>query len=133
MDIAEFINLVRERAGIATDTEAQTACCATLNVLTERIPEDKALGLADLVPAELVECLRQEQYAQQFDINEFYRRVGNREGVSPDVAVDHAQAVIDVLKQAVPADEIKGIISELPGEYSGLFRMPQVKTASQFG
>lgn len=127
MEFSKFINLVRDRASIATDTEAQTACCATLKVLAERISENKALALSDRVPSEFAECLREEQYGQQFGLKEFYRRVADREGSSPEVAEVHARAVIDVLKQSVPTNEITGILSELPIEYDELFMISRVE------
>jgi uncharacterized protein (DUF2267 family) len=128
MDYPQFRNMVRDRAGIAAPAEAEGAICATLKTLAERILRDKAELLADRVPPEFAECLREEQYGRQFGINEFYKRVADREGTSPEVAAEHARAVIDVLKQEISMDEMMGIISELPSEYSELFRMPQVQT-----
>lgn len=127
MEFSKFISMVRDRASIATDTEAETACCATLKALAERISGDKAQTLADRVPTEFAECLRGEQYGQQFGLKEFYQRVADREGVSPDVAAEHVRAVIDVVKETLSANEVMDIMSELPVEYDELFAISRVE------
>ena len=55
--------------------------------------------------------------AQGFDVNEFLRRVADREDVDPDTATEHAQAVFAALARLVRGDEMAKLAAQLPGEY----------------
>jgi uncharacterized protein (DUF2267 family) len=50
-------------------------------------------------------------------------RIGEEEGCEIEEAVEHAQAVIDVLCDAVSAGEIEDIRAQLPQEFAELFKV----------
>jgi uncharacterized protein (DUF2267 family) len=58
--------------------------------------------------------------AEGFDVDEFLRRVAEREGVSVEVAERHARAVFAALGRAVPAGEIRDMVSELSSDFAPL-------------
>ncbi len=127
MNCKEFINDVKTRARIATMDDAEDAACATLNVLGQRLTQEKAAMLAGQVPAELSECLKQIPNGEQFGIAEFYRRVGERAGIDAGVAADYARAVGHALNDALRRTEFEELISVLPYEYDELFGLERVE------
>ena len=54
-------------------------------------------------------------------MEEFYRRVAQKEGVSNDEAVRHARAVATVVHTAVTEGELDDIRSQLSDGYKELF------------
>jgi uncharacterized protein (DUF2267 family) len=50
-------------------------------------------------------------------LDEFVGRVAEREGVSPDDALEHARAVLTTLREALPGDEVSDLLDELPRSY----------------
>ncbi len=58
---------------------------------------------------------------ERYTLDEFYRRVSDREGVDLPKAIFHARAVIEVLQEAISPGEIKDIRVQLPAEYDSLF------------
>jgi uncharacterized protein (DUF2267 family) len=76
--------------------------------LTEQLPPEPAAWLATDGPAEL------------FDVDEFVRRVAEREGVDPGTAERHAHAVFEALGRVVSEDEIDDMAAELPSDFEPL-------------
>ena len=60
---------------------------------------------------------------ERFSLADFFDRVTEKEGVDKPVAVFHARAVIDVMKEAVSAGEIGDLRSQLPEAWDPLFEM----------
>ncbi|MER3477435.1 MAG: hypothetical protein C4287_14240 [Leptolyngbya sp. ERB_1_2] len=56
-----------------------------------------------------------------FKIDEFYRRIAEREGVDTSTAASHAKTVISVLSQAVSAGELSDIRINFAKDYDELF------------
>jgi uncharacterized protein (DUF2267 family) len=57
-------------------------------------------------------------------LDEFVRRVAEREGVTPAEARDHARAVFATLREAVGEEEFRDIRAQLPLEYAALEARP---------
>ena len=51
-------------------------------------------------------------------MEEFLRRVGEREGVNADTARNHASAVMTVLREAVTSGQLDDIRAQLPQEFT---------------
>lgn len=122
MNYDEFIGQVQSRARLATQNEAVRATRATLETLAERLFGNEADDLASQLPTELKSYL-QAKNKENFDLNEFFQRVLQKEGGSVELpdAVHHARAVIAVLCDAVSPGEINDALAQLPAEYDDLF------------
>src|SRR5579859_1636215 len=101
MKYDEFIAKVRKRARLTSNEEAERATRATLQTIAERIGHAEANDLAAQLPDELAMYLR-PLYAdgeERFSLSEFFRRVGEREQVSPMEADYHARIVLALLAE----------------------------------
>jgi uncharacterized protein (DUF2267 family) len=89
------------------------------NVLLGGEPKD----LASQLPPEIgLHLLRYAGMGERFSLDEFYKRVSEREGEDLPQAVFHARAVIRVLSEAVSGGEINDILAQLPPEFDRFFR-----------
>jgi uncharacterized protein (DUF2267 family) len=121
LPVEEFLRRVADRA--ATDVAtARRVTDAVLETLGERIAhgevEDLAAELAPEFRAPL-ELGDSESHGrpERMPLDEFLRRIAEREGVAPDVAPDHTRAVFLTLREAVPEEEISDLLAQLPSEY----------------
>ncbi len=122
MNYSEFIGHVQNRGRMASEGEALTATRATLEVLGQRLAGGEPSNLGAQLPEEIARFLMVEGGAgERFDLDEFFRRVGEREGVDLPVSVHHARAVIAVLQDAVSRGEIDDVRAQLPEEFTPLF------------
>jgi uncharacterized protein (DUF2267 family) len=79
--------------------------------------------IADSLPAELRPPLERGRQrmggkAQRMSLDEFIRRVAEREGVATEDALDHAQAVFTTLREVIPDKEWADLLAELPRGYA---------------
>ena len=58
---------------------------------------------------------------ERFSSDEFLARVSEREGVDLPVSVHHARVVLEVLREAVSAGEVRDVLERLPDDYRRLF------------
>jgi uncharacterized protein (DUF2267 family) len=121
MPLDQFLQWVADRAGIDRDT-ALRATEAVLETLGERIAGGEVDDLVKELPPEFRPVLeRGKQHsggrAQKMPLEEFVRRIAEREGVPVDVARAHARAVLNTVRDAVVAKEWHDISSELPRSY----------------
>ncbi len=117
----EFISNVRKLAGLQSNDEAERAIRATFETLRERLAGNEPNNLADQLPPEIADPLRGEGGRDNFSLEEFYQRVGEKEGVDQDAAAQHARAVASVLQEAVTTGEMDDIRDQLKPEYAELF------------
>ncbi|SFL13684.1 DUF2267 domain-containing protein [Geodermatophilus ruber] len=132
MDHDQFIELVRQRAGVPasrrldamplSDTEmAEILTRATLQVLAQRISGGQARDLALQLPPGVDVWLQPErEKAEPFDLEVFIQRVADRALVDFDAARAGVRAVFQTLRDAVTGNEWKDVLSELPREYTAL-------------
>ncbi len=121
MKADEFIKQVMDRAGIPSRDQAINATHATLSVLGERLFGGERNDLAAQLPQELQPYLLESGISRKFDVEEFFERIGEEEGIGADQAAKHARAVISVLCDSVTAGEIKDVRSQLPKDFAPLF------------
>lgn len=123
MNYDQFIKAVKDSAQFESRDAAIKATKATLETMRERLLGDEASNLAAQLPAELGDCLRgrEGQMGDNFKIDEFYRRISEREGVDTNVAANHAKAVMSVLSRAVSAGEFSDMRINFAKDYDELF------------
>jgi uncharacterized protein (DUF2267 family) len=119
MDHDAFIELVEQAAHVDRET-AERAARATLQTLGERIAMGEARDLALQVPPEVSPWIATTTDAEGFGVDEFVRRVAEREGVDPDTAERHVTGVFTALGQTVSFDEIDDTVAQLPTEFRRL-------------
>jgi uncharacterized protein (DUF2267 family) len=122
MKYEDFIEAVRDELGLSAD-EAAEAVDATLETLAERISGGEVEDLMSQLPRELHPALvrgsdESQGVAQRMSLEEFVRELAEREGATPDDAVDHARAVFKTLRQAVDEGEFEDVMAQLPDEYT---------------
>lgn len=121
MQYDDFVGQVHNKARVASSGEAVAAIRATLHTLGERLFGGEASNLAAQLPEEIGKYLELAEVNESFGLDEFFRRVSEREGTDLPVATYHARAVVDVVKDAVTAGEIEDVRAQLPDEYDPLF------------
>ncbi|MEJ2032998.1 MAG: DUF2267 domain-containing protein [Deltaproteobacteria bacterium] len=117
----DFVDRVRERAGLESKGEAEKVVRATLETLGERLHKTERVKLAAQLPDELKELLHRRPDHDFFQLEEFYNRVSARAGIRYPHAVEQAMAVATVLKEAVSPGELAEIIADLTEDYRELF------------
>jgi uncharacterized protein (DUF2267 family) len=127
MRYEEFVDLVQERANLATRAEAERIVEVTLATLGERIYRSARDDIASQLPAGLKEHLHQRarpevspEHVDRFSLEEFYNRVHARSGAGYPSAVEQAHAVFQTLREAISAGEWEDLRAELPAEYDEL-------------
>ena len=120
MQFDEFMGQVQSRARLASTGEALEAVRATLATLSERVAGGAATNLAAELPSALGEYLK-DRAPERFDLDEFFRRVSEKEGQGLPQAVFHARVVMEVVREAVSAGSIDKIRDQLPSDYDPLF------------
>jgi uncharacterized protein (DUF2267 family) len=124
----DFLQRVADRA--ATDVDgARRATDAVLTTLAERISGGEVEDLISRLPVELHPPLQRGNelsngVARRMSLDEFVRRIAEREGVTPDEAREHARAVIATLREAVGEDEFLDVTAQLPLEYAAVAARP---------
>jgi uncharacterized protein (DUF2267 family) len=130
MDYDRFISVVERGANVGREA-ARRATQATLETLGERISPGQARDLAEQLPPELAPWIATDHDAQGFGVDEFLRRVAEREDVDLETARRHAMAVFAALGRAVNAEELADLRSELSKDYAPLLpRGPYVDSIS---
>jgi uncharacterized protein (DUF2267 family) len=114
-----FIATVELNTGLSRP-DAERAARATLETLAERLAPGEARDLAERLPAELAPYLATTDPAEPIDIDEFLRRVAQREQVDISAAERHARAVFEALGRTVGDDEIDDMVAELPHDFAPL-------------
>jgi uncharacterized protein (DUF2267 family) len=119
----EFVDRVRQRAGLDSFEGAEVATQATLTTLGEYLTDREGLDLASQLPQGLAEILRQQppERSEIFSLNDFLQRVGEEEGTGIEEAEGHVRAVVDVLQEAVTEGEMEDLRRQFPSEFDGIF------------
>jgi uncharacterized protein (DUF2267 family) len=118
-DYERFIDTVSQAAELRPDA-AVRAAQAVLQTLAERLSAGEARDIAAQLPAELASWLATSTPAESFDVDEFLRRIGERENVDPATAERHARAVLAALAQTITAEEFEDMVAELPKTFGQL-------------
>jgi len=109
----EVLDRVAQR-GLTDEAAARRSLRATLAVLGERLVDDEARALAEIVPTELVESLSMSEYDSDFSTEELFERVRRRERTSAGRARENAEIVLAVLGECMSLDRRRRIARGLP-------------------
>jgi uncharacterized protein (DUF2267 family) len=120
MKYNQFMGLVQSKAKLASTEEAIKITKATLQTLGERLSGGEPKDLASQLPKEIGVFIQGDK-TEKFGLDEFFRRVSEREGTELPDAIYHSRVVIEVVKEAVSKGEIDDIKQQLPPEYDRLF------------
>jgi uncharacterized protein (DUF2267 family) len=125
MPAETFWERVAERADLDADGAAR-ATEAVLETLAERIAGGEVDDLIDRLAIALHAPLKRGRErtggaATRMSLDDFVRRVAEREGVDAAVARAHARGVILTLRDAVGDDEFFDVTVQLPDEYAVAF------------
>lgn len=112
----EFIRTVQDAADLDREP-AEQAAHVVLQTLAERLSGGEVRDLAEQLPPELAAWLATDGRAEPFDLDEFLRRVAEREQVDLKAAERHTRAVFLALGRTVSAEEIRDMASELPKSF----------------
>ncbi len=121
MKYNQFVAGVQDRPLLDSPEEAVRAIGASLETLGERLPPDEAHSLAEQLPPELGRYLEQAAGGQNFDLDEFYTRVSERQGVDISEGTACAQVVMEVLAEPVSPGVLGMVLHRPSGEYNSLF------------
>jgi uncharacterized protein (DUF2267 family) len=119
-----LVNGVADRAGLFPDG-ARAATEAVLETLAERIAGGEVDDLRALLPPELHAPLergkqRGDGKAVRMSLDDFVRRVAEREGIALEAAREHVAAVLATLHELLPDAEWRDVTAQLPREYESL-------------
>jgi uncharacterized protein (DUF2267 family) len=121
MTFDHFVGQVQHRAQLAATDEALCAVRCTFETLAERLSYDEAKDLGAQLPRELAVHLAVPEHSVRMSLEDFFRRVSEREQVDLPKAIHHARVVVEVLEEAVSGGEIKHVRGQLPHDWDALF------------
>ncbi len=121
MKYDEFVGRVQNRARLADSGEAVRAIRATLQTLGERLYGNEADHLAAQLPNEIALYIDLAEQKESFSVQEFFKRIAERENVDLPESAHHTRAVISVVQDAVTAGEIDDVLEQLPEDWNELF------------
>lgn len=116
----EFIGQVQARAKLSSRGDAERATRITLETLRQRIPQGLANKLAAQLPAEIGHHLEANgepvdiSTGERFGRSEFIARISEQSGADEPAATFHARAVLEVVGEAVGANEMDKLRGSLP-------------------
>lgn len=123
MEFVEFVEKVENRIQNPGKGEAERAVISTFEVLGECVSGGEASDIAADLPGELTEPLRQSSgNARSLSLDNFFRRVSEREGSGINLASDHATAVMSVLGEAMSEEERQDLRSQLSRDFYPLLQ-----------
>jgi uncharacterized protein (DUF2267 family) len=116
-----FLTTIRQRTGLDRD-HAERAAMAVLQTLAERVPRARLEELAEDLADPLRFWLLQDatDRPEALPVEEFVRRVAEREEVDPGTAARHARAAMHAVARIAPAYELDDLVDELPHAYEPL-------------
>ena len=127
MNLDQMVSAVRESARIDSREHAEKAVRATVAVLGQRLAGE-ARDLAAQLPDDLAADMPTEAEAERFDLDEFYRRVAEKEGhgCTEAEARQHARATMVAIRESVGA-EWQHVLDQLPDDYADLVSTENVQ------
>ncbi|MBQ6643393.1 MAG: DUF2267 domain-containing protein [Saccharopolyspora sp.] len=125
MNYDEFLATVRRRTALPDNAEAEQTTRIVLSTLGQRLAGQEPRDLADQLPEQLKDPLleRTGSAENRDDFGDFLERIADQEGPNsnPDLAREHAHAVVGTMAQFVSRGELEDLRSQLPSSYAPLF------------
>ncbi|MEW6117794.1 MAG: DUF2267 domain-containing protein [Nitrospirota bacterium] len=133
MEYEEFITLIQQFGRIEQFGVAERAVSAVLEVLGEHLSEEQAISIARQLPTHIRDAIMTNNVASSFGLDEFIRRVADREEIGPAEAEKHIRAVFSVLTDAIDLDKARDAIARLPEDIRALLSAEQKAAFSGMG
>lgn len=116
MEYQEIIDATARSAGGLGGEAAERAVQATLRTMAERLPGGEARRIQRELPAELKPLVDKEETATAaaFGIDEFLRKVAEREGTDIETALRYARGVFSALGDALSSEALTHLEASLP-------------------
>lgn len=133
MKAHEFLTKVRKRGGYADQARICRVTNTVLGVLAQRLPSDEADDLGAHLPHGIDKWVATDEPVRQnpFGTDEFHQRVAAALRGTPATAESDAKAVLSIVGEAITADQLDQLLSELDPDYAPLFGKPEpVRPAS---
>lgn len=120
MQTTEIIELVQQRAVIESTEAANDTLIAVLSTLAERDLGGEHENFAAQLPAEFGEVLSQgdPKNKDNFDAEEFVRRVGDRLDTNTEDSQTRTRAALSALVDSVSDGEQADVLNSLPNDFS---------------
>lgn len=121
--MSEFVEQVRERAGIDNVEEADQLSRASAQVLGQTISGGQAENLALQLPDELgAELAAQRGQASAFDKAQFLEKIGGKIlSVDADRVERQVSAVLSTIRDTARRGELDDTLAQLPPELAEMF------------
>jgi len=113
LSLDTILDRLAER-GLTDDVNARGILHATLAVIGERLVEDEARALAQVLPDELAMLVATSGYDSDFDDDELFERVSRRAKARSGRAREEAEIVLGVLGDCLTADRRRRVARGLP-------------------
>jgi uncharacterized protein (DUF2267 family) len=125
MQYEMFVQELRQRTGLGSNSHAIDAARAVLETIFECLPGAMASEVAAHLPGSLRADLRRLEFTpgEMMTVSEFLKRIARREGVSEPDAFCHAQAVLQMLAGSLGYDLVERVRAELPREFDRFWGM----------
>lgn len=115
MKPTDFVGAVCARAALASRPEAERAIHATLHELGKHLSPAHARILQRALPPAFASSVSDfDPDAQPFSLDTFYRAIALREGRRLGLAVEHAQAVCEVVAQCLDERSRNSVLAAVP-------------------
>jgi uncharacterized protein (DUF2267 family) len=121
MNFDHFVGQVQHRAQLPDTGAAVWAIQSTFQSLAEKLDPGEAKDLASQLPRPFHIYFDVDRYSQDFSVDEFFRRVSEREQENAPVAAFHARVVLEVMQEAISPGELQDVFSELPADWRRVF------------
>ena len=106
--------------GLGDEGAACRSLRATLAVLGERLVDDEAMALAEVVPLELAKSVENSEYDRDFSTEELYERVRRRGRTTAAHAKENTAIVLTALGECLSHDLRRRIARGLPEQAAEL-------------
>lgn len=123
-EMESFLEAVRGYAGIDSKTESERVARSTVSTLAMRITAGQVNDLRSALPSELQAELGQRTgQAESFGKDGFLERVsGGIDTVDMDTVESQTRAVLRVVAERTPEEQIDDTIAQLPDDLARMFR-----------
>ena len=131
MNHDDFVGHVQHRAQLPSRGAAETIIRATFETLGERLQRSSVNHLGAQLPPELARHLATGNPFEHMSLDEFYKRVADREGGDLPKAAFHAKCVMETVAEAISPGALRKLQMQLPVEFHDLFALSTMTFASR--
>jgi uncharacterized protein (DUF2267 family) len=121
MDYERFVDRLEDRADLWSRDKVEDVAKTTVEVLGETLSTSERTWMMQQLPSPLDDALTRTWGGQEFDLDEFYDRISQREGLVEDFAAEQARVVCRVLADQLDEDVLQYLLDHLPPPFPALF------------